>query len=128
MKNLRRAIFVLAIVAATPVATPVAIAAGWGSILSDGPGEDFHDEDVRMFMDAVGKTLDGPVDSPPLEWRNDKTGAGGSLVVRGQPKVKGYDECRRLRATLYSSKRKGKPFGWTACKDPAGHWLVLRMG
>jgi surface antigen len=113
---------------AIAAASPVAVAAGWGAILSDGPGEDFRDEDVRLFMDAIGKTLESPLDSPPLEWRNDKTGAGGTLVVRGQPKVKGYDECRRVRATLYSRKRTGKPFDWTACREPDGHWQVVRMG
>ena len=111
--------------------TPAASAASWGAILLNGPAEDFHDEDMRLLMDAIRTTLDAPGEPRPVEWRNPDSRAGGSLLVVGQPKVDGYDECRRVRMTLYSKKQKGYPSVWTACREmePGGRrWVLVKAG
>ena len=86
---------------------------------------DFNDEDMRLFLDAIRKTLAAPGPPEPVEWANPASGAGGSLLVVAQPKVTGFDECRRVRATAFSRRQKGKPATWTACKDPAGQWKLV---
>lgn len=124
MRGLRAATLAAAIAAAAPCA----IAAGWGAIFSDGPVVDFHDEDMRLYLDAIKKTLEAPGGSPQVQWRNPASGAGGTLVVLGQPKVKDFAECRRVQSTVYSKKRKGYPSAWTACKDPTGRWVLVDAG
>lgn len=126
-KKLLRAMLALAILAAAPVASAVP----WGAILLNGPAEDFHDEDIRLLMDAIRTTLEAPGEPKPVEWSNVDSRAGGSLLVIGRPKVEGFDECRRVRMTLYSRRQKGYPSVFTACREmePGGRrWLLVAAG
>ena len=127
-KGLRRVAAAASIVAATLITAPPALAAGWGAVLANGPVQDYHDEDLRMLLDAIRQTLDAPGEPQPVTWRNDKSGAGGTLLVVARPQAKGYDECRRVRATLYSKKRKASAAVWTACQEPGGRWVLVSAG
>ena len=127
-KALRKAAVAAWIGIATGLAAPAVLAAGWGAVLANGPVQDYQDEDLRMLLDAIRQTLDAPGEPQPVEWRNDKSGAGGTLQVIGRPKAKGYDECRRVRATLYSKKRKATAAVWTACQEPGGRWVLVAAG
>jgi surface antigen len=125
-RTLRRALLLPLLGLAIGTAMPLAwAAAGWGAVLRDGPIEDFHDEDLRLYLDAIRKTLETP-GAQPVEWRNEASGAGGSLSVLGEPKLQGYAECRRVRSTLYSKKRQGLPSVWTACREAGGRWQLVR--
>ena len=123
-KKLLRALLALFIVAVSPWA----LAAGWGAVLRDSPAEDFDDEDSRLFLAAIKQVLEATPPPQPLDWRNDASGAGGTLLVVGHPKRPDFGECRRVRATLYSKKRKGNPTAWTACKDTSGNWKLVGVG
>lgn len=110
---------------AAGLASPWA-AASWGLAMRDSPARDFDDEDTRQFLAAVRQVLDAPSPPQPLEWRNQATGAGGSLLVIGQPKRQGFVECRRVRSTVYSRRRQGQPQVWTACReDSGGSWKLV---
>jgi surface antigen len=120
----RRALLVLTLAAAAPL-----FAAGWVSVLRGTPGEDFDDEDLRQFLVAAKQTLEAPAPPQTVSWSNAESGAGGSFLVLGEPKVKNFEVCRRTRITLYSKKRKGYPTIVTACKDPtSGRWLMVGAG
>lgn len=108
--------------------TPLAHAAGWGAILRDTPMEEFNDEDIRLHLETALKALNSPTATTPVDWRNDATGAGASFKVLGEPKVKGFAECRRVRSTTHSKTRKSSSSAWTACKDTGGRWLVVKVG
>ena len=99
---------------------------GWTTALRGSVIQDFHDEDLRQFMGAVRRLLDAPVSAEPAEWRNAESGAGAQLVVLGSPQIAGYGECRRVRVTAYSKKRKGQPTSWTACRLADGNWQLVR--
>jgi len=116
--------------AVTIAALPLpALAAGWGAILGKGPVQDFNDEDIRLYLDSIRKALDATGGGQPVEWRNEASGAGGTLVVTGQAKVQGFAECRRVQSTVYSKKQKGVPSAWTACKDrTSGRWVLVGAG
>lgn len=81
-----------------------------------------------MLLDAIRQSVEAPGGAQPVAWRNERTGAGGSLQVIGQPSVKGYAECRRLRVALYSKKQTGSPARWTTCKDASGRWVLVAAG
>ena len=107
------------------VACPPAWSAGWVALLRDSPAEDFNDEDLRQFLDAAKSALDAPNPDEPVEWKNVSTGSGARFVVLGPVKVENYSECKRVRSTTYSRKRKGYPTVWTACRDTDGHWQFV---
>jgi surface antigen len=123
-RHLRGALLALAVLAASPVA----LAAGWGALLRNSPGEDFNDEDLRQFLAASKQALEAPGEPKTLEWSNSESGAGGSFLVLGQPKVKDFSECRRTRIKLHSKKRKGYAAVYTACKDASGRWRLVGAG
>ena len=123
--TLCRILMVVAIVAAQPVGWAFS---GWEQMLSDGPGEQFNEEDVRLLREALRKTVETPGQPQQSKWHNPASGSGGTVAVVGQPVVKDFDECRRVRVALYSKKRKGQPFVLTACKDPAGAWRLVSAG
>ena len=104
-------------------------AANWGLAMRDSPARDFDDEDSRQFLAAARQVLEAPPPPQPLEWRNPASGAGGTLLVIGQPKRQGFVECRRVRATLFSRRRQGQPQVWTACREESGgSWKLVSAG
>lgn len=120
----RRALLVLLLAATGPLC-----AAGWVAVLKGTPGEDFNDEDLRQFLAAAKQALEAPAPPQTVTWNNAESGAGGSFLVLGEPKVKNFESCRRTRITLHSKKRKGYPTTYTACKDPSsGRWLMVGAG
>ncbi|HEX2495151.1 MAG TPA: RT0821/Lpp0805 family surface protein [Steroidobacter sp.] len=117
---LRSAALALALAAA-----PSASAIDWAALFKDAAISDFDDEDVRQYLDALRSMLDAPLPAPPLDWRNERTGAGAHIETLGQVQVENFDECRRMRTTVYSKRNKGQPFVWTACRDEGGRWRLV---
>ena len=125
-KGLLGRLIVCAAALALSAAASTAAAAGWGALMKDSPIADFSDEDVRQYLEAVHSLLEAPMPVAPLDWRNDRTGAGAHLELLGQPKVEGFAECRRVRTNVYSRKRKANPRVWTACRDvDDGGWRLV---
>jgi surface antigen len=116
------------VAAAMTLAAVPGQAAGWGAVLGRGPTRDFNDEDLRMLLDAMRQTVEAPGEPEPVAWRNESTGAGGTLQVIGQPKIKGFTDCRRVRVALYSRRQTGTPARWTTCRDPSGRWVLVAAG
>ena len=123
-KGVVRAVLALVIVAASPWA----VASGWGALLRDSPAVDFNDEDMRLFLAALRQTLDAPGPAQTVSWRNDASGAGGTLLVLGETRLEPFSECRRTRITLHSRRRQGVPAVFTACRDDSGRWLLAAAG
>lgn len=121
----RKVVVVAVLAGVVGLASPWA-AASWGLAMRDAPVEDFDDEDSRQFLAAIRQVLQAPPPPQPLTWRNEATGAGGTLLVIGQPQRPGFVECRRVRATLYSNRRQGLPQVWTACRqESGGNWKLV---
>jgi surface antigen len=116
------------VAAAITLAAAPSLAAGWGAVLGRGPTRDFNDEDLRMLLDAMRQTVEAPGTPEPVTWRNERTGAGGTLQVIGQPKIKGFSDCRRVRVELFSRRQTGTPARWTTCKDPSDRWVLVTAG
>lgn len=115
----------LTLAASSTLTALPAQAAGWGALFRDGPIKDLNDEDMGLMLKAVQQALDGE-GQQPVEWSNPNSGAGGRLTVLGRPKIDGYEECRRVRSVVHSSRRKGMPAVVTACRPAQGRWLIVR--
>ncbi|HET7774001.1 MAG TPA: hypothetical protein VFK82_09265 [Burkholderiaceae bacterium] len=108
----------------TVAAVAPAHAAGWGAALRDAPLRDFTDEDITQHLAAVRKALDSDDPKAVVEWRNEATGAGSRIRIVGQPKLKGYERCKRVSSVSFSKKRKGTDTPFVACRNGEGRWVV----
>jgi surface antigen len=104
---------------------PFACASDWSALLKDKALTDFSDKDIQQHLDAVHALLDAPLPAK-REWSNPKTGAGARLEVIGQPSIAGFSECRRVRTSVYTAKRKAEARTWTACRASDGQWSLAK--
>ncbi|MCY4755734.1 RT0821/Lpp0805 family surface protein [Pelomonas aquatica] len=121
----KRPMYGAAIAVLVTLASPMASAAGWVAILKNSPVEDFNDEDLRLYLDAVKQVLYAPASPQPLEWQNTASGASGTLLVVGHPQLKNQGECRQVRITVHSRKRQGGPSLFTACRQADAGWMLI---
>lgn len=103
-------------------------AAGWVAILKDTPADKFQDEDLQMFLDTARQVLEAEDNSQPVDWANPDTGAGGSFKVLGRSKSAEGLDCKRVRFTVYATKRSPKSSTWTACRTAEGKWRLQGAG
>jgi surface antigen len=75
--------------------TSAAAQAGIG-VLKDTPADNFNEEDMRLFSDAMQRALDTtPADPAGIAWANPKTTAHGRVTNEASFTWRSYD-CRRL--------------------------------
>ena len=82
-----------------------AFAVNWISVLKNTPAERFDEEDLRLFLEAARKTLDGTPDNQPVTWQNPNTKAGGELTVLKSYESKGQP-CKAVRVRNQAAGRK----------------------
>ena len=69
---------------------------GWIGVLKNTAAENFDDEDLRLFMDASRKALNGPPEQGAVAWENAATKSRGNVTV--EKTFTWHDHpCRRLR-------------------------------
>ena len=105
---------------------PAAASSDWTSLLKDKALVDFNEQDLQDYLKVVNELLDAPQPAAPVEWSNPKTGVGAHLEVIGQPRLEGFDECRRVRTNVYSAKHKATTRTWTACRASDGAWSLAK--
>ncbi|HXS90175.1 MAG TPA: hypothetical protein VN705_12530 [Steroidobacteraceae bacterium] len=105
---------------------PAAWSSDWTSLLKDKALVDFNEQDLQDYLKVVNTLLDAPQPAAPVEWSNPKTGVGARLEVIDQPRVEGFDECRRVRTNVYSPKHRATTRTWTACRASDGAWSLAK--
>lgn len=105
---------------------PAASTSDWTPLLKDQALTDFNEQDLQDYLKVVNELLDAPQPAAPVEWSNPKTGVGARLEVIGQPRVEGFDECRRVRTDVYSAKHRATTRTWTACRASDGAWSLTK--
>jgi surface antigen len=108
------------------VLAPTAWSSDWTSLTKDKALADFNEQDLQDYLKTVTALLDAPQPAAPVEWSNPKTGVGARLEVIGEPRVAGFDECRRVRTNVYSAKHKPTTRTWTACRASDGEWSLTK--
>src|SRR5262245_24298206 len=94
--------------------------------MKDAAITDFGKEDLDAYVKALEALLNAPQPAAPMEWSNPKTGVGARAEVIGQPKIGGFEECRRVRTNVYSPQHKARPRTWTACRGKDGAWVLAK--
>lgn len=98
-------------------------ALGPQSGLKDTPGSKFNSDDVALMKARVNQALAAEKDGEVLEWKNDKTGASGSVVAMNRLTWSGMS-CRRLRISNAFAELKAQGV-YKFCQDPAGKWKLV---
>jgi surface antigen len=102
-----------------------AFATGWSALMKNSPMEDFTEQDLSEYFDVLYAALNAPMPVAPVEWHRDSTGAGARIEVLGLRKLPNFDDCRRMRTSLYSKKRESLTRTWTACRGADESWRLV---
>ena len=86
----------------------------------DTPLAQFDDEDVQMLKAALEQALEAPDLGRSVEWKNERTGSGGTIV----PSESGRAGCRKL-AIEHSHKATSRRSNLQFCKVD-GAWKLTR--
>ena len=100
-----------------------AVALGPQMGLKDTPGAKFNDADIALMKARVVEALKADKEGEVLEWKNDKTGASGSVVPMNNLTWNGL-ECRRLRISNAYAELKATGV-YKFCQKPPGKWKLV---
>jgi surface antigen len=89
--------------------------------LKNSPASKFNQADFKMLRSAIDQSLAGAPEGTPVDWKNDKTGAAGTVTPSG---VDGSaTNCRRLRiANTYKLMKDDGVYVF--CKGSTGKWKL----
>jgi surface antigen len=94
------------------------IISGNYGFLEDTPFAGFNREDQQMFNNALNKALDAPLNGNTAEWRNDRTGSSGRIMVTADPD--GKPNCRHAHIINVHKTTQGSA-DYQFCKNN-GKW------
>ncbi|MDM0046467.1 RT0821/Lpp0805 family surface protein [Variovorax dokdonensis] len=122
-QRLRGANLVLALLTSVGVHVS-AQAAGDLMFLKNSPATKFTQADFQMLSKSIDQALAGPADGPAQTWKNDTTGASGTVTPQSGQDSAGAQECRRLK--IANSYKMMKDEGiYTFCRTGSkGKWKL----
>ena len=91
--------------------------------LNDTPGARFNNDDLALMKARIDQGLKADKEGEVLEWKNDKTGASGSVVPMNHLTWNGL-ECRRLRISNAYAELKAQGV-YKFCQKPPGKWKLV---
>jgi len=101
-------------------------AAGENAALKDTPVSRFTAEDYALMKQRVDEALQATKEGEKLEWRNDKTGASGSVIPMDRLTWNGMS-CRRLQIVNVYGSTTGKGV-YKFCQKTPGVWKIVGAG
>ena len=108
---------------ALAASVPAAVQAADLLFLKNSPAAKFNAADFKLMRDSVEKALAGPPEGPALDWKNDKTGAAGTVTPAGTDEAAAPRKCRKLR--IANSYKLVKDEGvYTFCQGNTGKWAL----
>lgn len=99
------------------------LAAGEVAALRDTVIAQFTEQDQRLMMASVDAALAAPDDGEPLHWKNDATGASGSVTPLNRLTWDGL-ACRRLKIANRYRTMAGEGV-YRFCEKPKGQWKLV---
>ena len=108
---------------AAAIAVAPAHALGPQDGLKNTPASKFNADDVAMMKARVNEALKSEKEGDVLEWKNEKTGASGSVVPMDRLTWNGLS-CRRLKIANAFGESKAQAV-YKFCEKPPGTWKVV---
>jgi surface antigen len=91
--------------------------------LKNSPASKFSSADFKLLRGNIEQALAGPADGPALEWKNDKTGASGTVTPAGVDQAAAPRQCRKLRVANAYKLMKDEGV-YTFCRSATGKWAL----
>ncbi|HSV59895.1 MAG TPA: RT0821/Lpp0805 family surface protein [Variovorax sp.] len=91
--------------------------------LKNSPASKFTAADFKLLRANLEKALAGPPDGPALEWKNDQTGASGSVTPVGVDEGAAPKKCRKLRVANAYKLMKDEGV-YIFCMGNTGKWAL----
>jgi len=98
-------------------------AAGEVAVLKDTVIAKFDDQDQKLLWARIDAALKAPQDGEPLDWKNDRTGASGTVTPLNRLTWEGLD-CRRLKVVNRYRTMTGEGI-YRFCEKPKGQWKLV---
>jgi surface antigen len=92
--------------------------------LRNTPMARFNEQDNKLLQAAFVKAMNEGADGSPVEWRNDRTGAGGTITPIESFEREGA-KCRKAQFTTYYKTLKGGG-DYSFCKNAKGTWQLVQ--
>jgi surface antigen len=100
-----------------------AVAAGEYAVLKNTVVSKFNAADLALMKSTVDEALAAEKDGETLDWKNDRTSAGGSITPFARFDANGM-ACRRARVVSTYRARTGSGV-YRFCEKPAGQWKIV---
>lgn len=98
-------------------------AAGEVAALKDTVIARFDDQDQQLMMGRIDAALKAPKDGEPLDWKNERTGASGTVTPLNRLNWNGLD-CRLLKVVNRHRSMTGEGV-YKFCEKPKGQWRLV---
>jgi surface antigen len=121
---MKRAIVIIFGAAVTAAAYVPAHASGWVAALKNTPAEYFDAEDLRLFLESAGRTLDAQGAAVEASWSNPATGANGRFKELKRSRDSQGHECRRVQFWVSARSAGEQSAIWTACRSADNRWQL----
>jgi surface antigen len=122
LANRNRLLTLLALLALAPAVW----CSDWTSLTKDQALADFNEQDWQDYLKTVTALLDAPQPAADRSLPGALPRLSSGWTIRPVPRVAGFDECRRVRTSVYSSKHKATTRTWTACRASDGEWSLTK--
>jgi surface antigen len=91
--------------------------------LKNSPASKFNSADFKLMRASLDKALAGPPEGPAQEWKNDATGASGSVTPAGADEAAAPRKCRKLRVANHYKLMKDEGV-YIFCMGNTGQWAL----
>lgn len=119
MRTISAAVLCGAMLAAAP-----AWAGNWSPLLRNTPLQSFSASDLDAMQKQGLAFLRS--DGTLLEWRNARTGAGGSFKLLREKMLDGH-LCKDMTITIYTAQHQPASTSVRACRERQGKWKLVEV-
>jgi surface antigen len=96
-----------------------------GGLLGSQVGKSLDQADIAYANRTTQTALETAPPGQALPWRNDQSGASGTVVPRAYTQMADGTYCREFQQTITVGGQTQQGYG-TACKQPDGSWKIVQ--
>lgn len=98
----------------------IAVAAGWGALLLQGPTQWFNGDDMKLLVDSAREALEKAPVGKPVEWSNPNTRNSGAATILAESEKDGQI-CKTFSVET-QAKGMRESMRYVACRTADGRW------
>jgi len=100
----------------------IAVAAGWGALLLQGPTQWFNGDDMKLLVDSAREALEEAPVGKSIKWTNPKTSNSGGTTILAESEKDGQP-CKTFSVDTQAKGMK-ESMRYVACRTSDGRWDI----